>query len=104
VGINRSFKFYYGEVSQEFVRQWTSANLPGVKAKPSRQNVAHWISYAWSHIDQEMIRNTWCHCNYVVTPTYDNNIPNVLEKVYKLLSAVDDDSTVGESDGSSTIS
>jgi hypothetical protein len=69
VGINRSFKFYYGEASQEFVRQWTSANLPGVKAKPSRQNVAHWISYAWSHIDQEMIQNTWRHCDYVVKQT-----------------------------------
>jgi hypothetical protein len=29
VGINRPFKYYYEEMSYDFVREWTAKNVPG---------------------------------------------------------------------------
>jgi hypothetical protein len=65
VGINRPFKRYYEECSEEFVRKWTSKNPPGVKPKPSRVDVANWIDESWKKITRGTILNTWRHIGFI---------------------------------------
>jgi hypothetical protein len=114
VGLNRPFKFYYQEASQEFVRNWTMNHLPGEKPKPTRQIVAGWISHAWSHIDQDMIRNTWRRCDYIALPGKSINATETLEQVQinptetseqvqKHHNSVENSSTI-DTDDSTTIS
>jgi hypothetical protein len=100
VGLNRPFKFYYQEASQEFVRTWAMTHLPGDKPKPTREIVAGWISHGWSHIDQDMIQNTWRHCDYIAMPS---NSVDPAETLEKDLCAVEGESTVNTA-GSTTIS
>jgi hypothetical protein len=65
VGINRPFKKYYEEASEEFVRRWVMKNAAGVKPKPSRVDVSHWIQDSWSRIKRESIMNTWRRIGYI---------------------------------------
>jgi hypothetical protein len=65
VGINRPFKHYYEDQSEQFVRKWTYQHPPGEKAKPTRQNVAHWVWNSWNSIKEDSILNTWQHCGYI---------------------------------------
>jgi hypothetical protein len=65
VGINRPFKHYYEDQSEQFVRKWTYDHPPGEKAKPTRQDVAHWVWNAWDSIKEDGIVNTWRHCGYI---------------------------------------
>jgi hypothetical protein len=73
VGINRPFKYYYEEMSYDFVREWTAKNVPGEKPKPSRQDVAKWIQSAWSMISSDTIVRTWRRCEYVLEDKVQSN-------------------------------
>jgi hypothetical protein len=65
VGVNRPFKHYYGEQSERFVCGWTNNHPPGEKPKPTRRDVAQWISHAWEKISSDTIMQTWRHIGYI---------------------------------------
>lgn len=55
VGVNRPFKVKLAEKFDEFLQNRAD------NAKPSRQDIAYWVKYAWDNIEEQGIRNTWRH-------------------------------------------
>jgi hypothetical protein len=71
VGVNKPFKKYYGDCSEEFVRRWICNNVAGVKPKPICVEVAKWIDTAWKAIRRETILNTWRHIGFITQEDVD---------------------------------
>ena len=55
VGLNRPFKAKIGELFDDFVKaRWADE-------KPTRKDIANWISEAWNCLESTGIINTWRH-------------------------------------------
>ena len=54
VGINKPFKNYLTASFNDHV-------IENHREKPTRQNIAQWVSRAWDAISTETITNTWRH-------------------------------------------
>jgi hypothetical protein len=82
VGINKPFKQYYEDSSEEFVRNWVYRHEAGVKPKPTRVDIAKWVSNAWNSITKATVMNTWRKCGYIDQCTVDEWMQPAIDDSY----------------------